>query len=75
MIVIYGFLAAMCALMLAGGAIAVIVLGSFAVSGYGELDHALTSAARGAIAVALVAAWVLALVRIKDWIFYKKYGF
>lgn len=70
MIGILGFLSAMWALMLLGGAMAVVVLGPFSISGYGaDLDRALTSAAKAAIAVSLTAAWVLALSAVKNRMF------
>ena len=55
--------------MLMGGAVAVVVLGQLSVSGYGNLDPLLTSAAKAATAVALIAAWVFALSRVKNWMF------
>ncbi len=69
MIGILCFLSAMWALLLAGGAVAVLVLGAFSVSGHGDLDAALTSAAKAATAALLVAAWVLALSKAKNWMF------
>lgn len=71
---LFGFLLAMWALLLLGGAVAVAVLGPFSVSGYGSLDQTLTSAAKAAIAIALVAAWVFALSRVKNWMFRRELG-
>ena len=72
MIGLFGFLLAMWALMLLGGAVAVVVLGPFSISGYGSLDPVLTSAAKAAIAVSRVTAWVLVLSRVKNWMFRKE---
>ena len=58
-------------LILAGGGIAVVVLGPISISGYGDLDLLLSSVIKGAIAVILVVIWVMILVKMKNAIFRK----
>ena len=69
---IYGFLLGMWALIIAGGGIVVTVLGPISVSGYGDLDTAIASAIKAAVAVILVVLWVLVLSKLKNWIFRKE---
>ncbi len=61
-------------LILAGGGIAVVVLGPISISGYGDLDLLLSSVIKGAIAVILVVIWVMILVKMKNAIFRKIMG-
>lgn len=66
---LFAFLLAMWVLMLLGGAVAVVILGPFSISGHGSLDPLLTYAAKAAIAVVLISAWVFALSQVKNWMF------
>ena len=61
----------MWALILAGGGIAVVVLGPISISGYGDLDLILSSIIKGTIAVILVIIWIIILVKMKNAIFRK----
>lgn len=69
---IYGFLLAVWALILAGGGIAVTILGPISVTGFGDLDPTISSGLKGVTAVFLVVIWVVVLHRIKNWIFKKR---
>ncbi|RNJ77717.1 MAG: hypothetical protein EB829_06295 [Nitrosopumilus sp. H8] len=66
---IYLFLAAMWGLMIAGGGIAVLVLGPISVSGLGEYDNIAGSALQAAAAILLVILWIFILARIKNYVF------
>lgn len=70
--ILYAFLFGMWILILGGGGIAVIVLGPISISGFGSLDEAVTSGAKAGIAIILVVVWVLALSKLKNWIFSRK---
>ena len=72
MIGIFYFMFAMWLLVLLGGAMAVLILGPFSISGYGQLDQILTSFAKAAIAIILVIVWILILSRVKNWMFRKE---
>lgn len=70
---LYIFIAIMWALILAGGGILVVLVSQISIQGYGEdLDFMLSSAAKAAIAIALVAAWILILSKLKNRIFQKQ---
>lgn len=71
----YAFMFGMWLLMLAGGWLVVSVLGPIPVDGPGEYDRLAGSAAKAAAAVLLVAAWVLALSKFKNWMFRKELKF
>ncbi len=68
------FILVMWVLMLAGGGIAVTVLGSFSVAGLGgeALDGVISSAAKAIIAVVMVVLWVFILSKIKNWMFQRQ---
>ena len=69
---IYVFLVGMWLLILAGGGIAVVVLGPVSISGFGQYDLAVTSLVKAAIALALIVAWILVLSGLKNWMFRKE---
>lgn len=71
---IYTLITVMWLLILAGGGLAVLVLGPVSISGFGGWDDAVTSAFKGAIAVLLVVLWVLILSKVKNAIFRKNAG-
>lgn len=72
MIGIFAFIFIMWALMLLGGAAAVIVIDSISISGYDSFDFAFTSAAKAAVVILLISAWVFSLSMIKNRMFQKK---
>ena len=49
----------------------VLFVGPLSFSGYGELDPLINSGAKVLIAMILIFIWVLALLKIKNWIFRK----
>lgn len=67
---VYAMVAAMWALMLAGGGIAVNVLGPLHAPD--EAGEPAVSAAKAAVAVGLVVAWVWVLSRIKSAVFSRR---
>jgi len=70
---VYTLVIVMWALMIAGGGIAVNVLGPLHASDEaGEAGEAGVSAAKAAVAVGLVVAWVWVLSRIKSAIFSRR---
>ena len=62
-------------LILVGGGILVTILGPFSISGYGDFDLLLTSILKAIIAIILVVVWILALLKLKNWIFKKEIKF
>jgi hypothetical protein len=69
---IFVFLFAMWILLLIGGGIVVTILGPISISGYGEFDSIISSGIKAIIAIILVVVWILALSKMKNWIFQKK---
>lgn len=63
---IYAMLVIMWLLIIAGGGIAVLVLGPLALDG---VDPLFTSVLKGAVAIGMVVAWVVVLSRMKNWVF------
>ena len=72
---LFGFLFAMWALIIVGGAIAVLILGPISISGFGDFDLTIASAIKGVVALFLVAVWILILSKLKNWIFRKEIRF
>ncbi len=72
---LFGFLFAMWALIIVGGAIAVLILGPISVSGFGDLDWTIASAIKAVVALILVIIWILILSKLKNWIFRKEIKF
>ena len=66
---LYGFLFVMWLLILGGGGIVVVTLGPVQITGFGDMDHIITSIVKAAIAIGLVIAWILILAKLKNWIF------
>jgi len=69
---IFVFIFAMWILLLIGGGILVALLGPISISGFGDLDAIITSGIQAVIAIILVIVWILALSKIKNWIFQKQ---
>jgi len=68
---IFSFIFAMWILIIIGGGLMVIFIGPLSFSGYGELDPFINSGAKVMIAMFLIFIWVIALLKIKNWIFRK----
>ena len=68
---IFSFIFAMWILIIIGGGLMVVFVGPLSFSGYGDLDPLINSGAKVLIAMILVFIWVLALLKIKNWIFRK----
>lgn len=66
-----GFILGMWVLILIGGGIMVTVLGPLFISGFGEMDWILSSGIKAVISILLVVAWILILLKLKNWIFRK----
>lgn len=69
---LFGFLFVMWILMLAGGGIAVTLLGPISISGFGESSWFIGSVIKAVIAITLVVIWILILSKLKNWIFKKE---
>ncbi len=69
---IYIFLVGMWLLILAGGGIAVLVLGPISITGFGEYDQVITSLAKASIALGMIVAWIVILTKLKNWMFRKE---
>ena len=68
---IFSFIFAMWILIIIGGGLMVLFIGPLSFSGNGELDPLINSGAKVLIALILIFIWVLALLKIKNWIFRK----
>ena len=68
---IFSFIFAMWVLIIIGGCLMVLFIGPLSFSGSGELDPLINSGVKVLIAMALIFIWVIALLKIKNWIFRK----
>ena len=68
---IFSFIFAMWVLILVGGGLMVLFIGPLSFSGFGDLDPLINSGVKVLIAMALIFIWVIALLKIKNWIFRK----
>ncbi len=68
---IFTFIFVMWMLMILGGAILVLTIAPISISGYGDLDMILSSGLKTIIAIILVIAWILILLKMKKSIFHK----
>lgn len=66
---VYAFVAGIWALMIAGGGIVVLVLGPIRAEGADPYAALALSAAKAAVAILLVAVWVLVMIIVKRKIF------
>jgi len=69
---LFGFLFVMWILILVGGGIAVMILGPFSISGFGELDWLIGSIIKAIVAIILVVIWILILSKLQNLIFRKE---
>jgi hypothetical protein len=58
-------------LIIIGGGLMVVFIGPLSFSGDGRLDPLINSGVKVLIAMILIFIWVLALLKIKNWIFRK----
>ena len=68
---IFSFIFAMWVLIIVGGGLMVLFVGPLSFSGDGDLDPLINSGFKVLIAMILIFIWVLALLKIKNWIFRK----
>ena len=68
---IFSFIFVMWILIILGGGLMVIFIGPLSFSGAGGLDPLINSGVKVLIAMILISIWVLALLKIKNWIFRK----
>ena len=68
---IFSFIFAMWILIIIGGGLMVIFIGPLSFSGDGQLDPLINSGVKVLIAMVLIFIWVIALLKIKNWIFRK----
>ena len=68
---LFSFIFAMWVLIIIGGGLMVLFIGPLSFSGSGELDPLINSGVKVLIAMALIFIWVIALLKIKNWIFRK----
>ena len=68
---IFSFIFAMWILIIIGGGLMVLFIGPLSFSGNGNLDPLINSGVKVLIAMILIFIWVLALLKIKNWIFRK----
>ena len=65
------FIFAMWGLIIIGGGLMVVFIGPLSFSGTGDLDPLINSGAKVLIAMILIFIWIVALLKIKNWIFRK----
>ena len=68
---IFSFIFVMWVLIIIGGGLMVVFIGPLSFSGDSDLDPLINSGAKVLIAMILIFIWVLALLKIKNWIFRK----
>ena len=68
---LFAFIFAMWVLIIIGGGLMVVFIGPLSFSGDGQLDPLINSGVKVLIAMILIFIWVLALLKIKNWIFRK----
>ena len=68
---LFSFIFAMWILIIIGGGLMVLFVGSLSFSGDGALDPLINSGFKVLIAMILIFIWVFALLKIKNWIFRK----
>ena len=68
---IFSLIFAMWNLIIIGGGLMVLFIGPLSFSGFGDLDPLINSGVKVLIAMALIFIWVIALLKIKNWIFRK----
>ena len=68
---LFSFIFAMWVLIIIGGGLMVVFIGPLSFSGDGDLDPLVNSGAKVLIDMILIFIWVLALLKIKNWIFRK----
>jgi len=68
---LFSFIFAMWILIIIGGGLMVVFIGPLSFSGDGRLDPLINSGVKVLIAMILIFIWVLALLKIKNWIFRK----
>ena len=68
---IFSFIFAMWILIIIGGGLMVVFIGPLSFSGDGDLDPLINSGVKVLIAMILIFIWIVALLKIKNWIFRK----
>ena len=68
---IFSFIFVMWVLIIIGGGLMVVFIGPLSFSGDSDLDPLINSGAKVLIAMILIFIWVIALLKIKNWIFRK----
>ena len=68
---IFSFIFVMWVLIIIGGGLMVVFVGPLSFSGDTNLDPLINSGAKVLIAMILIFIWIVALLKIKNWIFRK----
>jgi len=68
---LFSFIFTMWILIIIGGGLMVVFIGPLSFSEDRELDPLINSSAKVLIAMILIFIWILALLKIKNWIFRK----
>ena len=68
---LFSFIFAMWVLIIIGGGLMVVFIGPLSFSGDVQLDPLINSGVKVLIAMILIFIWVIALLKIKNWIFRK----
>jgi hypothetical protein len=69
---IFFYIFVMWLLIILGGGLLVSIIAHISIHGFGKLDGLIDSVIKAGIAIILVVLWILAMSKIKNWIFQKK---
>lgn len=69
---IFFYIFVMWLLIIAGGALIVLIISHISIQGFGKLSGVIDSVVKASIALTLVALWILIMSKVKNWIFHQQ---
>lgn len=69
---IFFYIFVMWLLIIAGGALIVLIISHISIQGFGKLSGVIDSVVKAGIALTLVALWILIMSKVKNWIFHQQ---
>ncbi|MDE1812002.1 MAG: hypothetical protein KGH85_03920 [Thaumarchaeota archaeon] len=69
---IFFYIFVMWLLIIAGGALVVLIISHISIQGLGNLSGVIDSVVKAGIALTLVALWILIMSKVKNWIFHQQ---
>ncbi|MDE1817900.1 MAG: hypothetical protein KGH86_03265 [Thaumarchaeota archaeon] len=69
---IFFYIFVMWLLIIAGGALVVLIISHISIQGFGNLSGVIDSVVKAGIALTLVALWILIMSKVKNWIFHQQ---